>query len=299
MHSPKPWHCESLNYEILEWKETTSTLPLAIMPIPPAWAKHLTALALLLSFGILPLVPFFITVYNPFSLNCATCNGKGVLEFKDCYYSPGIQGLFTIDRTCGSFPFWFVKLIDAIWDLFVGRGFQWLASWVSYNVFSSVLLRAMEESQIPFRTFLKLSTETPSLTSVWFLLKDMSRFSRIRLILRFSYIALASSYVIAMPTLLSTITGYISKSTSFTKLPKSGSLVYTSDIYEGITVTGNLSGIAIGTCYPDNTGFQGLSSSWFLDCQFEPLLISFCLTEKLQAKRVGIEMKARKNAPAH
>lgn len=258
-------------------------------------AKHLTALALLLSFGILPLVPFFITVYNPFSLNCATCNGKGVLEFKDCYYSPGIQGLFTIDRTCGSFPFWFVKLIDAIWDLFVGRGFQWLASWVSYNVFSSVLLRAMEESQIPFRTFLKLSTETPSLTSVWFLLKDMSRFSRIRLILRFSYIALASSYVIAMPTLLSTITGYISKSTSFTKLPKSGSLVYTSDIYEGITVTGNLSGIAIGTCYPDNTGFQGLSSSWFLDCQFEPLLISFCLTEKLQAKRVGIEMKARKN----
>ncbi|KAK8227068.1 hypothetical protein HDK90DRAFT_47138 [Phyllosticta capitalensis] len=221
-------------------------------------AKHVTALALLLFFGILPLLPFFLIVYHPFTLKPATCQDWDLYGIHVYYSSPGVQGLFTIDRTYGSFPFWFVKLIDVIWDLFVGRGFQWLAGWVSYIVFSSVLLRTIEESQIPFRTFLKLSTETPSLTSVWFLLKDMPRFSRIRLILQFSYIALASSYVLAMPTLLSAITGYMSKSTSFTKLPGSDSLVRSSDFRQGMMVIGNLSGVAPGTCYPTDF-FQGLS----------------------------------------
>ncbi|KAK8237069.1 hypothetical protein HDK77DRAFT_379466 [Phyllosticta capitalensis] len=252
-------------------------------------AKHLTALAIFLSFGIGPLIPWFTIIGDPFLLRPASCDTysswSGVLGAEKNWQSPGVQGLFTIDRTFGSFPFWLVKLIDVVWDLFVGRGLQWLAGWVSYIVFSSVLLRTIEESQIPFRTFLKLSTEAPSLTSIWFLLKDMPRFSRTRLILRFSYIVLASSYVLAMPTLLSAVTGYMSISTSFTKLPGSDALVHSSDLSEGMSVIGGLPGWPNGTCIPAERGVFGMPRTRIAWCQFEPLPMSVCVTEKLQALR--------------
>ncbi|KAK7532815.1 uncharacterized protein J3D65DRAFT_532498, partial [Phyllosticta citribraziliensis] len=182
----------------------------------------------------------------------------------------GIQGLFMIDRTTGAFEFWVVKLIDILWDLFVGRGLQWLAGWISYVVFSSALLRAIEASPIPYRTFIRLSLGTPSIASIWSLLADLSRYSRKRSTLLFVYVALASAYVLAMPTLFGAMTGYINKSTSFTNLPDSGGqFVHTDSLSLGFLAEG-LDGFSNKTCVETTDAVVRKMRARLYNCKWSP-----------------------------
>ncbi|KAK8178251.1 hypothetical protein BC567DRAFT_82476 [Phyllosticta citribraziliensis] len=209
----------------------------------PHVLRHVTAFLVLLLFSFAPIFFYFRFVYTPFKTMPVTCGSH-----EDDDSITGIQGLFMIDRTTGAFEFWVVKLIDILWDLFVGRGLQWLAGWISYVVFSSALLRAIEASPIPYRTFIRLSLGTPSIASIWSLLADLSRYSRKRSTLLFVYVALASAYVLAMPTLFGAMTGYINKSTSFTNLPDSGGqFVHTDSLSLGFLAEG-LDGFSNKTC---------------------------------------------------
>jgi len=54
--------------------------------------------------------------------------------------------LFTVDRAFGSFSYDEVKIIDAAWNLVVGRGLQALAAWACYKIFGMALLRITEKS---------------------------------------------------------------------------------------------------------------------------------------------------------
>ncbi|KAK7618153.1 hypothetical protein IWX50DRAFT_275215 [Phyllosticta citricarpa] len=215
------------------WKSSPGIKNIATDPLV---IRHVTAFLLLLLFGFAPIFFYFRFVHTPFKTLPVSC---GDYKEEDDDSTSGIQGLFMIDRTTGAFEFWVVKLIDIIWDLFVGRGLQWLAGWISYVVFSSALLRAIEASPIPYRTFIRLSLGTPSVYTIWSLLADLRRYSRKCTILLFSYAALASAYVLAMPTLFGAMTGYLSTSISYTQLRGSeGQFVPTDSMYSGYVANG-------------------------------------------------------------
>ncbi|KAF2147053.1 uncharacterized protein K452DRAFT_303955 [Aplosporella prunicola CBS 121167] len=211
--------------------------------------RHIVGLLTLLLFGLLPCILYFRILENPFSVQEATCDGYRPKSDND----NGIQGLFTIDRVSGAFPFWLAKLLDTIWDLAVGRGFQFVSSCVAYVVFTSAVLRTIEVSPIPYRTFISLSQDGPTVSSIVSLLADITRYARTRTTLLFVWVTLSTLYVVAMPTLFSTMTGYISTSRAFTQIPSStgSGLQYIprDDFFLGLVIH-DLPGIANNTCFP-------------------------------------------------
>ncbi|KAF2490450.1 hypothetical protein BU16DRAFT_153283 [Lophium mytilinum] len=127
----------------------------------------------------------------------------------------GIQGLFIVDSAYGNMSFSLVKFIDILWDLFVGRGVQLLAWYVSYLVFTDALLRVIERHPAPFRTFTHLTLQGASLSSIGALIRDMKRYPSRRTKWLFVYIILSASYVLSLPTILGAMTGYVSTSKAF------------------------------------------------------------------------------------
>lgn len=205
-----------------------------------AFRRHAGGILVLFIFGFLPLTVYFNVVSHPFVAKPVSC---GDVEEK----APGIAGLFTIDRVSGNFPFWLAKLLDTIWDLFVARGMQFLAGWISYTVFSGALLRAIEASPIPYRTFIGISMNGASIATVVSMLADLGRYSRQRTIWLFAYGALAMTYVLAMPTLFSTMTGYVSAASPYIKVPDTSLFVPADAFQRGVTFYG-LAGVDDGTC---------------------------------------------------
>lgn len=205
--------------------------------------RHAFALLTFVVFGILPLAVYFSILDTPFAAKPVTCGGVQVEEDG----TPGIEGLFTVDRTAGSFPFWLAKLLDTVWDLFVARGMQLLAAGTSYVVFCNAMLRTLEASPVPYRTFTGLALNGASLGTVVSLLRDLRRHDRARTVWLFAYGAVALTYVLAMPTLFSTMTGYVSVSSPFTMVPGTSQFVPTDSFKYGYSFTG-LPEIEDGTC---------------------------------------------------
>src|SRR5437762_1690841 len=95
--------------------------------------KQSSAFLLLFCLGILPFIlvarfsgsdvgqPF----YDIFSAKVISCSHA--FEAPQNSTITGIEGLFVLDLTFGSFPFSQAKLVDVAWDLFIGRGCQLIA----------------------------------------------------------------------------------------------------------------------------------------------------------------------------
>lgn len=167
--------------------------------------KHVLAIALLAVFGIAPLAVFFAHIPNPWEPAPVPCEDKVYNE-----PSTAIEGLFTIDTLVIRSSFAMAKLIDTAWDLVIGRGGQLLAGLVGYEVFCKALLGALESSPTPFRSFIALSVDDVSIAAVWKLSADIFRHRTPRTTTVFVFMTLASLYILALPTLLSAIAGYIS-----------------------------------------------------------------------------------------
>ncbi|KAL0260033.1 hypothetical protein SLS55_005778 [Diplodia seriata] len=172
-----------------------------------------------------------------------------MLEYQDFgSKASGAQSLFTIDRVSSqAFPFWLAKLIDTIWDLLVARGVQVVASALSYVVLSNALLGTIRLSPVPYRTFSAISINGPSVATVVALLRDLGRHSRRRAVFLSAYSALAIVYVLAMPTLLSTLAGYISTASAYVQVPDTNQYVPNSAFVPGFYYDG-LPGVENGTC---------------------------------------------------
>ncbi|GME31543.1 hypothetical protein BKCO1_5000192 [Neofusicoccum parvum] len=190
---------------------------------------HAFTVAVLLAFGPLPLVLYFSVVANPFTPKPVVCGRRKTFLYGEddvASKTTGAQSIFTIDHVPSqALPFWLAKLIDTAWDLFVARGMQFLASAISYVALSNSLLRTIESSAVPYRTFAGIF---------------LSMAPRLGL-------ALAIVYVLAVPTLLSTMTGYISSSSAFVKVPETDQFVSYESFVIGSSWDG-LSGVANGTC---------------------------------------------------
>ncbi|KAF2176143.1 hypothetical protein K469DRAFT_700385 [Zopfia rhizophila CBS 207.26] len=180
--------------------------------------KQCVALLLLVLLSIFPFSILydrvgFAAIFRDKTLSC----GDGFGNPENATVS-GIEGLFTLDLTFGKLTFSQAKLIDVAWDLFIGRGAQMLAWYISYIVFSDALLRLIERHPASFRTFAYITLEGPSLGSTWALVLDLFRSRSKQTWSLFAYLLVSSLYILAIPTILGAMTGYVNTSIAWVSL---------------------------------------------------------------------------------
>lgn len=125
------------------------------------------------------------------------------------YFDPAL--LLDITLGFGRLSFPSVKIIDVIWDVVVGRGGQALLAWLSYRILGQALLHSMEIRSVSFERFAATSYKLDSLEAFWILCQDVPRRRaphRTRPLWIFLGSAYACLYLMAYPTVISSITGY-------------------------------------------------------------------------------------------
>jgi hypothetical protein len=209
--------------------------------------QQLLAFFLVVTFGIVPFIllgkytpgnymggPPFHSIFQDKVQNCGYSFGT-----PENATITGVEKLFVLDQTFGSFTFAQVKTIDIVWDVVIGRGIQLVAWWVGYVVFSDALLRAIERHPASFRVFQRIALEGPSLLSLWTLIKELWGAKSKRTKALFFYIWIATLYIISIPMFVSAMTGYDSTSIPWVSLDDSNNIVQASTL--------KLSYIASGT----------------------------------------------------
>jgi hypothetical protein len=112
--------------------------------------QPLTLLVIVTSFAAA-----FFSIYNPypttqFFSDEYFCNADGKLEKLDYDYEPmwDLQLYFTINIAFGRFPFSRAKIIDAAWDVVVGRGGQFVAAAIAYRTLRRSFTLTMENCTV-------------------------------------------------------------------------------------------------------------------------------------------------------
>ena len=107
-----------------------------------------------------------------------------------------------------------VKVIDIAWDLIVGRGGQMCLAWVNWRVFNEWLVWHLERYRTSYKMYTAVALQTTSLTSLGVLAKEFLYFGErnwgrfLRWLAMFSML-ISTLYVLAFPTLMAAMTGYI------------------------------------------------------------------------------------------
>jgi len=181
--------------------------------------QPLTILVLTASFAAT-----FFTFKDPYASTSDLfyCNADGKVQMlEDGGYKPFWDPnlFFTINVSVGdNLSFTLAKLIDAIWDLGVGRGGQLLAAVIAYRVVRRSLTLVMETCTVTIPTVTSFCCERLTIQSSHHLLRDvvsprssrqyagkrLSPRGRQRLLMQLS----ACVYVLVFPTLMSVMTGY-------------------------------------------------------------------------------------------
>lgn len=209
--TPRAWAPSS--WKRHEWHSNRSVLSIK---------KQSIALLALLSFCI---APFFVVgvllrresvfFYEAFSTKVQGCGDKMIFGEAVNATVEGAAALFVLDRTYGRLSFSQAKVIDAAWDLVMGRGVQFCAWVLSYIVFSDAILRLIERHPAPFRTFMRLAIEGASLNTAWALLVELCRTRSKRTWCLFFYMLLSTAHVLSIPPFLSAMAGYDSRTVAF------------------------------------------------------------------------------------
>lgn len=129
---------------------------------------------------------------------------------------------FTPNLSFGKMTFSQVKVIDIAWDLIIGRGGQLLLAWVNYRVFNEWVLYHMELHLTSYKMYTSMAFETTSLTALGVLAKEFLAFGKLNWRRFFRWLAMLSMllsalYVLAFPTLMAAMTGYITTFEAYVK----------------------------------------------------------------------------------
>lgn len=121
---------------------------------------------------------------------------------------------FTPNLSFGNMTFTQVKVIDIAWDLVVGRGGQMGLAWVNWVVFNQWLMFHLERWSTSYKMFSTVALETTSWTMLGVAAKEFLCFGGRSWGRFFRWLAMASMlistlYVLAFPTLMAAMTGYI------------------------------------------------------------------------------------------
>lgn len=107
----------------------------------------------------------------------------------------------------GKMSFAAAKAIDILWDFVVGFGIQAVGATIIYRVFRKAMLRKTEHYAAPFDSVLSMQYNTVSSQALCSYLKSTCR-RPLRHLFTNITLAIATSYVLALPIWLSAMTAY-------------------------------------------------------------------------------------------
>lgn len=121
---------------------------------------------------------------------------------------------FTPNLSFGSMTFTQVKVIDIAWDLLVGRGGQMALAWVNWTVFNEWLVFHAERWRTSYKMYTAVALQTTSWTMMGVAAKEFLCFGEKSWERFFRWLAMfclfiSTLYVLAFPTLMAAMTGYI------------------------------------------------------------------------------------------
>lgn len=121
---------------------------------------------------------------------------------------------FTPNLSFGAVTFTQVKVIDIAWDLIVGRGGQMGLAWVNWRVFNEWLVYHLERYATSYKMYSVVALQTTSWASLGVFAKEFLCFGEKNWGRFFRWLAMfcmfiSTLYVLAFPTLMAAMTGYI------------------------------------------------------------------------------------------
>ncbi|KAK3629463.1 hypothetical protein LTR56_018002 [Elasticomyces elasticus] len=198
-----------------------------------AW--HEIAIYATLCLSVLPVV--LLLAYSPklsraLAYNGCTTNGDFVLPYSSSIWSAkyfftitipfsgpqwtscSSQGGESAASSCDGYSYTQVKVVDLVWDLFIGRGGQLIYAWMGYRVFGAAVAKLMEEGEVGYDLFASVAFHSGSLPALLTLLRNAIGWTPVprtrKAVWYYVSMACVTSYIVAMPTLLSAMTGYTS-----------------------------------------------------------------------------------------
>jgi uncharacterized protein (DUF779 family) len=145
---------------------------------------------------------------KPSSTSCLP-NGEFIIPGTASIWNP--KYIFTITIRIGSHSYTYVKIIDAIWDVVVGRGGQLILCWMAYRTFHKSLMYIMQTQAVPYLVYGAVAFDAGNLRSITQFIGALSSSearTSWRVTRTYVTIALCTLYIAAMPTLFSTMPGY-------------------------------------------------------------------------------------------
>jgi len=159
-------------------------------------------------------LPFTSSIWSSSQFFAITIGFTGP-RAHECSSSPGILGLGqSWDQACTGYDFSTVKVIDVAFDVLVGRAGQLLLATLAYRLFGQALTHLMQQGEVGYDLFSAVAFQSGSLASVLSLLKHaigsapLPRTTRARWL--YFLMGLATVYIVAIPTLVSAMSGYSS-----------------------------------------------------------------------------------------
>lgn len=121
---------------------------------------------------------------------------------------------FTPNLSFGNMTFTQVKVIDIAWDLFIGRGGQMALAWVNWRVFNEWIVYHAERWRTGYKMYTAVALQTTSWTMMGVAAKEFFCFWERSWGRFFRWLAMfcmfiSTLYVLAFPTLMAAMTGYI------------------------------------------------------------------------------------------
>jgi hypothetical protein len=261
--SMKPEQVELLTMKAEVKSQQTSTvggllaLPPKVLRLTPRAPRIvITMLFILLGSGLLPTV-FVLPILTQISPSRN-------------YPCPEMTA-FSIDFPFGSLSYNAAKVIDAVWNLTVGRGLQAFAAWVCYKIFGMAMLRITQQNQVTVEVYSAISFHPLEIKTIPKVLRAVVSKRTWRDRMTFIWFIAAITYVLFLPTILDLMTGYIATSTAM--VPSSGGGLVplnTTEIddpdpqYFSEANFDWIYGTNAVTCVPSNTYQWGFSSNWVI-----------------------------------
>jgi hypothetical protein len=136
---------------------------------------------------------------------------------------------FTINLGFGNFSYAAAKAIDIAWDLIAGRGGQALLIYLTWDILRSATQLTMEVASLDFPTFTAVVFDRTSVWSLWTMLRCSGR--KIRSTRAGAALLLSAAicllYILAWPTILAAMSGYLAPYQAFVELPSRITLTQT------------------------------------------------------------------------
>lgn len=181
----------------------------------------------------------------------------------------GSLGFLAPDGVYGNFTLGEARAIDMAWNVFIGRGGQAVVGVAAYGVYTDALMRILEVTPVSFEIYAAMAIHPNQVWSILPISKAVWRGIRPRLIM--IWILLSCIYLIALPTMVDAMSGYVQRQDAYIQFANETTVPYYYSFANGSTVE-TLSYFSAGDqsyatiCVP-TFGFQwGFASVWVLVC---------------------------------